>query len=103
MCSENVTRCPTDRGDAAFVPAASTGRWPIPAEGVPVYSSCDSARKTEQLLRLEESFLSKGRRDCNLYLKVTRSWLRGRAADFRPLLVKKETCTYASCRSPSAG
>lgn len=102
MCSENVTRCPTDRGDAAFVPAASTDRWLIPVEGVQFYSSCSSARNTEQLLRLEESFCPKGG-DCNLYLKVTRSWLRGRAADLRPLVVKNESCTYASCRSPSAG
>lgn len=45
--------------------------------------------------------LSKGG-DCNLHLKVTRSWLRGSAADLRPLVVTNETYTYASSRFPTA-
>lgn len=44
--------------------------------------------------------MSKGE-ERNLYLKVTRSWLRGSAADFRPRVAVNETCMEASSRFPS--
>lgn len=44
---------------------------------------------------MQRNCLSEGG-DCNLYLKVTKSWLCGSAADYRPLLARNKISSALS-------